>query len=424
MKSHIQIALLILGLAALIGGVTFLAQYGWNGRSPSSPTPTARPEPPLVFPQTSAQWDGPGPNYAAESEVGRTGFHDFGFENREPCAVELAIRAVQGPCSAVQVGIQERIGQTAPTQGITWHPLMPGKSGPAVVPPAVGKSEPTRGVVRISWESPRLGRAGVVIELEGRAQPAGPAVPIRLTVPVVVVPALRIYPARVELGELRRGQPGTATFWCWSSTRPGFSLWPPARDVVPWFDFACTPLTADECRELERRLAAQNLPTRVLAGYRVVVTGHEQRPGVGALDLGPLQRTIALSTDPGLEPPRLDVTGVVRGPVQVGSGNEKDRIDLGNFAAAQGTSARPLVLTAEEPGMQVQLDRCVPDYLVAKLEEISPPGTTGLRRWKLRVDVPPDCAAGPMPAGSAVWLRLTGAEPRRLRIPLTGNAYR
>ena len=46
----------------------------------------------------------------------------------------------------------------------------------------------------------------------------------------------------------------------------------------------------------------------------------------------------------------------------------------------------------------------------------------GPRRWKLTVVAPPNALAGPLPSDSAIYLKTQATPPRRVRIPVTGNA--
>ncbi len=243
--------------------------------------------------------------------------------------------------------------------------------------------------------------------------------------PAVREPAFRVFPSSVDVGELRPdGPPGRAEFWCWSATRTRFPLRAAEKSGDPCFDVTCIPLTAEECRALAGKWSGPNRSLPVAAAYRVGVTIHES-PGGALLELGPLDRQVTLSTTPDEPPLQVRVTGTVRGDVAIGARASEDRIALGPFAAAEGTAApRSIWLFPNQPGARLKVVSWTPEYLAVKLEEVSGSGTAGKPGWRLWVEVPPNRAAGPLPADSAVHLKLLGERPRRIRVPVTGNAYR
>jgi hypothetical protein len=235
-----------------------------------------------------------------------------------------------------------------------------------------------------------------------------------------IEPSLVVYPVAAELGELRVGAaPGQARFWCWSETQERFPL--KATSADPCVTVECVPLTAAECQQLVAELAKIARPPQIRSAYRIVVTVYERRDEA-MLDLGPFERQVVLHSAPGLDLPALTLTGVVRGDVTI----EKEpggRINLGRFPADRGTRATVRV-KATRLDLQPALVGWSPDYLQVGLDEVQDCVPSGERHWRLSVTVPPDRAAGPLPAGSAVVLRLPGTPPRRLRVPLLGTAYR
>jgi hypothetical protein len=243
--------------------------------------------------------------------------------------------------------------------------------------------------------------------------------------PMASEPPARVFPPSVDVGELRPdGPPSRAEFWCWSGTRKQFPLRAAEKTGDPCFTVTCTPLTAEECEALAAKWSRPKRSLPVAAGYHVVVTIRES-PGTALLELGPLDRRIMLSGNPDEPPLQVRLTGMVRGDVAIGAHESEDRIALGPFPAAEGTaSPRGIWLATEQPGARLKIDSWTPEYLVAKLEEVPAGGGIGKPGWRLSVEVPPNRAAGPLPEDSAVYLKLLGEPPRRIRVPVTGNAYR
>jgi hypothetical protein len=282
------------------------------------------------------------------------------------------------------------------TRHLTWTPLQVADGSRAVVPAGA------RGWVRLSWRADRPGRERLAVEL---TDDAGSPVQ-RLEVPVVFVPAVQVYPRQVDLGEWDADGPAPAAeLWCWSATRDDVPLTVAGDSDL---EAAVRRLSPGEARHVQQTLGQQGISTRVRAGWAVTV-----RPRVG--DLGPFERVVRLDSPALLEPLDATVVGRVRGEVSVAA-DEQGRIDLGAFPSERG--ARRQVAVTAPPEARLTVAGRVPDYLAAELTAIEP------GRWQLSVAVPPDRVTGPLPAGSAVTVRLAGEPGRRLHIPVIGQAYR
>jgi len=174
-------------------------------------------------------------------------------------------------------------------------------------------------------------------------------------------------------------------------------------------------LTAGELADLPPKLGLKE--TRIKCGFFIPVKVFERR-GDRQLDLGPLLRKITLDGGKDAEA-TLFLNGWVRsGTLRVGEPADKDRVDLGSFRASSGTE-RTLTITTE-PGVQLKIESQSPDGLRAALEEL--PASGGVKHWNLTVGVDPNRIFGLIPAGSGVVLQMAGPQPRRVRVPVLGNA--
>jgi hypothetical protein len=214
------------------------------------------------------------------------------------------------------------------------------------------------------------------------------------------------------------------TLIVWSSVRPSINikveelLNDPCIEVEP-----PQPLNENELRELPRALMSAGLlsqPTRMLCGYAVKVKVFEHR-GDKQLELGPLSRKLLVKlVDTGSEyDVGVMISGIVRGVVRVGDASDRDRVDLGTFRARNGHN-KTVVLNSSDPGIGLQVVSRTPETLQVNLKEDS--ASFGQKRWKLEVGAPPNAFSGLMPSDSAIYLQTTTNPPRRIRIPVTGNA--
>lgn len=442
MKILKQIVLPLLSLMAIVGGVTFVAQYNWMPRATTQPG-TPRPTDPLFFFSPMRGTQPPDEAGGMELELKQNGYLDFGLQNRQAHPATLGLQARSPSCTRVEVGsaaptdwrtYQEWISVANAWPGaaetvspaaaalwmsrLQWRPLPDGKK--TTIPGSDASIGPAVGSLRLHWQGTHPGPERFGVELTMHCGPDGPAVPRRLEVPVLFLAALNVEPASVDIGEWRSGStPRTVSFVCWSATRRTFTLQP--ADPDRHFNLACSPLSSDECRAVSQRLSDPKLPLHVRAGYQVTVTVHEHPGGLEPMDLGPLRQTLLLSSDALSEPIRVRLTGLLRGDVTVGPPEDLERVDLGQFAAARGID-RSVTLMSERPDLRLELDHCTPDYLTAALN--SEPMAGGRLRWRLRLTIAPNRAAGPLPASSAVFVTVQGDTRRRLSIPVHGQAYR
>jgi len=113
------------------------------------------------------------------------------------------------------------------------------------------------------------------------------------------------------------------------------------------------------------------------------------------------------------------VTGTVRGPIQVGKPPATDRVDLRVFRAEIGVE-KMVEITSSVPGLQLSVDHIKPQEIGVELKEVKT--KFGSKQWNLTIVVRPDTVAGPLPTDSAIYLKTNSTPPRRIRIPITGNA--
>jgi hypothetical protein len=449
MKFLTQIVLPVVIVMALIGGVTFLSHYA-GSRSKISQRGTALIDLgheaggafdlDLVGGGDGSEEDGPP---IITSEINSRGYQDYWFRQASHERVEIGLQSKNSVCSHVSVmqvshdkwkevnrlsaGVASlRVGEghAGPLSVLAatalggqlangqWHrgghfPELDDQGLP--VSPAASPDRPNFCVVRLHWQSAMPGP--MLVKADLWSQKGDHRRRIRsLEQRVLVVPGLQVAPTWTQFKDLTaKGQRESVTFTCWSPTRSNFSVKP--RDFTNHSAFAFTtePLTEIECRNV-----ALAQKSAVRSGYRVSVAVTESEQ----LDLGPFSRQIILESEVGDKPLTVQAFGVVRGSVQVGTPAEPDIIDLGDFPSRKGTvKSVPVVLQGAEDKLTV--DSWAPDYLEVKLEPR--PAEQGAQRWELLVRAPGGAVVGKLPGTSTVFLKVQGATPRRLRIPILGQ---
>lgn len=467
MKFMSQIVLAILAVVGLVAGVTFVSQYQTGARDPSddsprSSSPEVKPaaaarDAELYFPETTVHWEPPTAN---EFEKVSNGAYDCWFENRNPVPIALGLQTKSCKCADIFgcaftpeekaryqrgapaaagavlassacglfAGLTELESQAKVTPGlrgvkVKWHRLDPTEGTTVTVPPEGG------GLVRISWEGRRdkVGAQLLAVTLWTQVQQSGPSPKIypKIEMPINYIPALRVVPVRANLEDLGLHETRSTEFVVWSSTRGGFALQAREKTNDPCFQCTCTALDASE-----RKLLSETTNSRVLSAYKVRVVVHErleQDGKVVQLDLGPFMRRIILTSDVDIDESSVVVSGAVRGEILVGAEEDKGKIALGSFKARSGNS-KVVRLTAEQSFRDLLVDRVEPVEAagivrVKYLKKLPPSGVDTSTRWDLCVEVPPGSPPGALPEHTAVFLRIPGAAPRFIRIPVSGTAY-
>lgn len=466
MKSGSQIGLAVLAIVGLVGGITFLSQYrvGKSGERSTventqggnpGPTPPKRekspPIPELRFPLTEFDWE---PASAGEFEILTHGHYDFWFENPNSVPIDVGLVSKSCKCSTLylcvltpedakrypswapaaaageigmidtgilssvtQLQLEKEVAPGLRKLPLTWTE-MPVDDHKSTSIPAHGG-----GMVRVTWagKKDKYGeeRLAVTLWTQPHITPK-PRTLVRLSLPVTWVPVLRVTPAKHDLGDFSPREEKTAEFMCWSSVRAGFPLSVREGAEDPCIHCSLTPMTDDEYRSLR-----QSVPVRALHGYRVRVTVRERLSDTVQMELGPFTRRIEL-TSPGIAEAVAQVSGIIRGDVTVGAEDDKGKIRMGSFRSELGKS-RTARLTALTPNLDLRVLRVEPaqaDYLKVKyLRDVKPATADGIKRWDLCVEVAPGSPPGALPEHCAVILQIQGAQPRQIRVPVTGMVY-
>jgi hypothetical protein len=465
-----QIVLPLVLFVAVVGGITFVTQFGISRRSQ-----TDKPQPINIIPLkfdgqeipdgrivVEARWDPYSSGYAAEFESKNgKGRYQFFFRNVYEKPVELGFTKKSCRCASVDVcrltadeasALTTSLGPLGQngvlhllnlgfngTNGLDryvqrdlgWEELLEAKHKDEglVIDPG------TAGLVRMSWKSPEREESNQVrftadlwMQVKGNSASRRR---IQLATRVDFVPPVRSFPDTVELKDWNDGV-ARGEFSCWSATRTHFSLTARERDDDPCVEVQTTPLTPEECAEMESRMKKANFLSRVLSGYRVAVTVR-QTQGDHALEQGHFDRYVSLMSKEIPTIPGVRVSGYVPGDVQVGEEQNKGKIRLGNFRVSSGKSAKIVLWT--NPGMKFVRDqsRKTPDYKIEKtpqfmevyLKEDKTRSTDSRTKWNLEVRVPPNLSAA-WPRDSAVVLYTSQPDQpiRRVRIPIIANPYR
>ena len=437
MKSVIQIIATLVVLAGVVFGAAYFTQFS---RTNEATTDTKQTIDRLRVVQWSgnnvAQWDPNDPQYVQEFERGTKGNYDFLLSNSNDKPVTVTLNGTSCKCTSVEFAVLPPAARSKLKElndlpagkklepfldGAKWEPMLQDKSKPTIpmtIPAADGV--PQFAAVRLKWDTKDPQTTRLTAKFNARLAAAVDYWDFE--VPLVIVPPVMVAPQEgLSVGELYADAVRDVSIFVWSATRDHFdakvelSMPDPCIVVSP-----PRPLVADELKNLSAHLAEAGIAThksRPKCGYEIKVNVAEHRDKSQA-ELGPLARRIFVNR--GTETELFVIlTGNVKGPIQVGEPADRDRIDLRVFRADRGTD-KTVSITTTDPKLQLKVSRLIPDAVQAELQESK--SESGPSSWTLTVVVPPNAQAGPFPSDSAIYLEMNTNPPRRIRIPLVGNA--
>jgi len=231
-----------------------------------------------------------------------------------------------------------------------------------------------------------------------------------------VVPLMASTPV-VQVGELGYNDVRDTGFYCFSATRPNLNVSVDEATPDPCIEVSPPrPLSEQELAELPEKVSLAGL--RMKCAFYIGIKVYE-RKGNNQLDLGPLTRNFRVRAASDAEQ-TIALQGTVRSAsITVGESGERGRVDLGNFQANRGMQ-RVVTISSPDPGMQLKVVGHSPETFDVTLAERQ--SSRLPKRWDLTVEVDPKKGwTGLMQHGSIV-LEIAGEQPRKIRIPVTGNA--
>jgi len=449
-----QTVLLLVIMVVMVFAVTFASMYVRDSTTNRQPDDETKP-PPLVlnfdstlFPEKFID------ELRIVTEFGQRGQHDFWFKNendeavtvglnRKPSCTCADIKLLIAPASwrkplekaeaerdqlkayveAAGGGLAGRVAGAVPLERARAE-LLRGvedrdfKTLPDDPNQGIVVAPRARGVVRIQWEARRITTIPKqnLIALLWVQNPQNAAT--MFGVGALFVDPVRLDREDIPFGVLRTSDAASKVLYCWSSTRPSFRL--EARPSgAPFVRCEVEKINEEETRALRGKIGP------VLAGYRVTVSVRERLDDRTRSDEGIFQHGVDLFPSDGkekLDPLQVTLRGLIRGDVIV-EGAETG-IRLGSFPARQGTG-HEVILSTKQPDLDLQVDSHPPFMSVNLKQEKTNSGP----RWKLRLEIGRDQAAGPFPRAdnevykdTAIFLKIGGEAPRRLRIPVSGTA--
>ena len=463
----------ILVLALMVGGISFVSVYlGDSSKAPQETEPVVTPS--LDFPFKSFPREG---EKVQTTEVEQVGHQDYWFVNANEQDVLVGLNAKGCTCSEVELTLappswMAELVRSAVTQALQQplrgldnlttlavandrdhqFPEMPNADGTLFIqnglktvkvpPGAVGR-------VRLSWKQhqvkPLHAYADLWIGQRGGNAHARLDAGARISSPVEVSRELTIDPiSERDLEKLQaepdqKGRPGRGWIVCYSVTRPTFHVKaevvhdrPQEAQSDPIVVGEPIPLEPRDLRRIEENDKGDLHRLTILSGYRIPVTVQARAKDGSPIEWGRFYRIVQLSsTEPGIEPVQVQVTGEVVGDISIGINNEGGTINLGPFSRTRGTS-NAINLETDEKSIDLELDQSrKPKFLNVTLSE--PQETAGHRSWVLRVKVPPNAARGEFPRpdnpdyrDSAIYVKTKGGKKgsshRSIRIPVRGVA--
>lgn len=436
-------------LIAVIAGIAWVAQYLPSVR-PAKDKPNPSPEKTLLtFTPRMAVWtneaekkgdnDTKGGDPFKEVEWGETGHYDFLFKNDSGSDVDILGYSSNCACTSVKASLisadeftkvskhqSDKPGDPLPfASEPSWHELS--KDLATAKSLRVKKGE--AGVVRVAWNANKA--PGQLLDVKPAVlfTPAGD--PSRregriLPVPIMIRPALYFSPQLLHVGVLDPKANVMMTkkeMYAWSSTRDKLNLKLATAGSDPLFVIETTPLSKQECQDLETELRAKEKDSlaHVRSGVRVTVTVHHEKEKGQQLDQGSFYRKLAVYLDDQrveMEGPEL--IGRVEGDIVIGGADDLGKIRLKAFEKAHGT-IKTIELSAPE-NLELKTYDAQPSWVQVSLTEDKKNRPPKKRIWKLEVSIPPDTpSVRSLVEPDAVTLRIVGPTERFLRIPIEGH---
>ncbi len=455
-----QTALLLVILVVMVFAVTFASMYvrqpaaidNGDDTGGEDPLATAR----LTFAYKTYPLPGENPP-AVVTEFGKTGHHDFWFKNENDMEVRVGLNRTNCVCSGVKLWVapdswrdvlalaeRRQLTLGAYGGGLAGHLAGPGHlehvrkdllaRRDAPVPLAVdsnanqGLPVPARavGFLRVEWEArDAAGSAPQPKNLQAEVWTQSPrAAPDQLKVTAMLVPVIGTAPTDLPVGALSPGGSAQADLHVWTATRPGLRL-ELRSTAAPFITARAEPMSETTLRNMVQA----GVPA--VAGYRVYVSVRERLEDGRRFDEGPFVHHLIVEPSDGQEKlPSHEVTvqGSVRGDVTVVGAENGVRLEP--FTARRGTQHQ-VTLTTSRTDLRLELDRDRTSPFLETVLEKLPSDEAGRPRWRLRLAIGANKAAGTFPRAdselyrdSAVYLRIDGEKGRRLRIPVFGRAHR
>jgi hypothetical protein len=446
-----RVVLPVAAFVLLVAGTTWVAQFlpSWRSESvnpaPAGPKAIAgdvlrfsRPE--TQFGPIRAVWEfddkGEDTGYVLENEEKVDGHYDIPFRNVLGAPAELDFLATACDCSHAEVCILPHAQWQEIDAALTKKPwaritfanepkwrIINRDNYASFKIPADGE-----GLLRIAWHGRKPPGEHLKINLRFGCRPEGDA-QIRqiqeILVPVVMVPHVLFDPREQSIGVLGPGESKVAEFHFWSANQDELNVRFQPREDDPLFQFDTHKLNEAERRALQEKLnPPKESRHHVRAAYRVRVAVHE-RQGDKLMEQGPFARYVPVILDelPLEASATPQVTGTVRGEVEVGGVKDRGKIQLETFRSADDKVVT-VTLHADPKAVIELVDPPVPACLKVVLKRNAKGSTAQRAQWELKLTVPAGQWTGPMPENASVYLRVLGTPPRMVRIPVTGNGTR
>jgi hypothetical protein len=474
MNSFTRIGLPILLVAGVVFGITFILMYSPEEKNPSTGTDGEQvsDRQMLKFYTVEAAVGTPGAtpkhlwNWDSTIEVGAPGHFEFLCSNKHEQPVTIWVPATNCQCAGAEMtnvppdamsdytvlsalsgspfwpapGPLAAFAHQNLNQRLTWLPLFKGENRPEqTIPAANSTTEPQFAMVRLAWTGKgEPGPKGISAEVYARKGadkiPSRDVLTAKMQVVAAFEPMRREGPkwvgARdVSVGELHDNGVVKQTIYLVSFTRQYLLYSTQAERPTPCITWTePVPATDEEFHAMTAQLrGAENNIRRIKSVYKFDITVRERadeavgsKTEVHRLDLGPIDRKLTIA---GVEAGNWAIVlrGRVLGEIAMPN-SEEGRIELATFPSDQGAS-KDVPLSAERPGLDLELvtAETTPNFLQVKLEPRKDIG--GRKQWLLRVSVPKGALHGSLPESSAIVLKTTGANSRRLRIPIRGMTF-
>ncbi len=242
----------------------------------------------------------------------------------------------------------------------------------------------------------------------------------------------------LDIGDVQPNQKIVKEIVCFSTTRRELelktTLFPQDSSDSASCIQVLTPVKMSEKEIQDWSRSEKDVPFEKLirCAYRLQVIISENRETeengkkkLIRMDMGPFEKYLQITQFGGgeLDKQVLRIFGVVRGEIAVLGGiDERDVINLGKSITPSIGAFKRVEISTVNTNLELSIvpNLTVPEFVTAKLD--APKIVGSKKRWILSVTLPPGKLFGNLPLRSGITLQTNDSPPKKIRIPIQGNA--
>lgn len=294
------------------------------------------------------------------------------------------------------------------------------------IPAAASPTTPTWALIELAFKIAAIGEpsaVGAFFDVYNEAGVKQQPRPMSFSVRFAGREAFEVYPNSVEVGDFPEGG-ATHNFdlLAYSVVYDGLRLKAPIMSVPsddPFLKVSLpSEITGQELKELSLVMSNRlRYPVRVQVAYKYTLTVSREANGK-SMDVGRFDKTIYCAGTQGTREKtyQIPVRGTVLGSVRLEQGS---KIDFGTYNATYLTKKTERIYTdVSELDVELVPELCEPKFVKVSIEQN--PTVSGRKYWTLTLQIPEQEGRRP-PWNGEVVLKTKGANPVRVRIPVSGH---